>query len=235
MKVLTQWIELSLCYLTRHATPPNEPQIRLPPTFSTPPSSPSDWDVTPDYWFLGRWYYIASGNPAYQGWSNMQWDLTPISTEDTNEPSLQRQDLVSYSFEGEVYLIYGIDTPVAPDAYQWVAPGPLSVQNNTWQIMAWGYDSADVPYTMFFETWPTGQPSQFYFISRSDKGIAEDTYQTLVDSVKKIGNQELNEALTRVYQIKQDGGRHGETYAGCNATCKENGEKRHILAQEQVR
>lgn len=164
----------------------------------------------------------------------MQWDLTPISTEDTNEPSLQRQDLVSYSFEGGVYLIYGIDTPVAPDAYQWVPPGPLSVQNNTWQIMAWGYDSVDVPYTMFFETWPTGQPSQFYFISRSDKGIAEDTYQTLVDSVKKIGNQELNEALTRVYRIKQDGGRHGETYAGCNATCKENGEKRHILAQEQV-
>lgn len=210
-----------------HATPPNEPQIRLPPTLSTPPSSPPDWDVTPGDWFLGRWYYNGSGNPAYQGWSNMQWHLTPISLDDTSEPSSQLQDLVSYDFEGGEYFIYGIDTPVAPDAYQWVAVGPLSVQNNTWQILSWGYDSASVPYTMFYETWPSGTntPSQFYFVSRSDKGIAEDTHRILVDGVKKLGNSELNEALTRVHPIKQDGSRHGQPYPTCNATCMQNGKR----------
>ncbi|KAL1640665.1 hypothetical protein SLS58_006679 [Diplodia intermedia] len=131
--------ELSLCYLTSHATPPNDPQIRLPPTYSTPPSSPPDWDATPGDWFLGHWYYIASGNPAYRAWRNMQWHLTPLSQANTSSPSSQLQDVVSYDLAGDggggEYLIYGTDTPVAPDAYQWVAAGPLAAQNNTWQHM----------------------------------------------------------------------------------------------------
>ncbi|KAL0259317.1 hypothetical protein SLS55_005053 [Diplodia seriata] len=218
--------ELSLCYLASHATPPNEPQIRLPPTFSTPPSSPPDWDATPGDWFLGHWYYIASGNPAYREWRNMQWHLTPISLRDnTSSPSPQLQDVVSYDLEGGGgYLIYGIDTPVAPDAYRWVAAGPLAAQNNTWQVLAWGYDSADVAYAMFFETWPSGTntPSQLYFISRSDRGIAEDTYRSLLRGVTELGDSELGEALNRVYPITQDGGRHGLPYPTCNATCMRN-------------
>ncbi|KKY13940.1 hypothetical protein UCDDS831_g08578 [Diplodia seriata] len=220
--------ELSLCYLASHATPPNEAQIRLPPTFSTPPASPPDWDATPGDWFLGHWYYIASGNPAYREWRNMQWHLTPISLRDnTSSPSPQLQDVVSYDLEGGGgggYLIYGIDTPVAPDAYRWVAAGPLAAQNNTWQVLAWGYDSADVAYAMFFETWPSGTntPSQLYFVSRSDRGVAEDTYRSLLRGVTVLGDSELGEALDRVYPITQDGGRHGLPYPTCNATCMRN-------------
>ncbi|EKG20928.1 hypothetical protein MPH_01792 [Macrophomina phaseolina MS6] len=153
----------------------------------------------------------------------MQWHLTPISVDNTTEPSPQLQDVVSYNLLGGEWLIFGIDTPVAPDAYHWVPPGPLSAQNNTWNILAWGYDSASVPYTMFWEVWLSGQPSEFYFLSRSDAGIADDTYQALLDGVKKFGNKEFNDALTRVYRIKQDGSRHGDPYPVCNATCKENG------------
>lgn len=156
----------------------------------------------------------------------MEWTLTPISQADNSAPSTQIQDLTTFYINGTEYLFYGIDTPMAPafgDAYNYVPTGPLAIENNTWEVIAWGYDSAAVPYAVLYETPAYRSVPCLDFLSRDERGIAKDTYQSLKEGVKDLRNSALNSLLADVVKLVQNGGRNGQPYPTCNATCMLNG------------
>jgi hypothetical protein len=64
----------------------------------------------------------------------------------------------------------------------------------------------------------------FDIISRSDKGPSQETLRLINATVKAMGNQEVITLLGQVEPLTQDGGRIGELYPICNATCMTNGE-----------
>ena len=167
----------------------------------------------------------------------MQWTLSPREP-NTLDDSLT--DLVSWQTpnSSNVFLFYGVDTPTVVggirqhDAFDWVPPAPANVVNNTWEVIAWGYDAVSVPYVVLYETPAVGQnQSAFDIISRSDKGVANSTLHSISEGLAVLGNQELITLAGQAQLLKQDGGRNGQLYPICNATCMTNGEFRVPLMQ----
>ena len=162
----------------------------------------------------------------------MQWTLSPTETNPidgtlqdlTTEFALNRTDFV---FEN-----YGIDTPTVingkpvADSFTYIPTGPLAFANNTWEVIAWGYDSIGVPYSVVYET-----PADAGFvgpsldiISRDDTGPSKATLDLIYAGIKELHNQQLDGLLASVVKLTQNGGRNGERYPSCNATCTSNGE-----------
>lgn len=218
---------LSLSVLTARQSPPHPAIIRTPPTFGD--GKDTTWTPIPDRWMLGTWYFTHSNSANYQSWRNMQWTLSPREP-NTYDDSLT--DLVSWQTanSSEIFLFYGVDTPTVVggikqhDSYDWVPPPPANVVNNTWEVIAWGYDAVSVPYVVLYETPAVGQnQSAFDIISRSDKGVANATIHAIHEGLSVLGNQELITLAGQVKPLKQDSARNGELYPICNATCETNG------------
>jgi len=222
-------IDLNICPLRRHQTPPNNIEIRLPPTFQLP--SQIDWEPTPPFWFLGTWYFAYSNSVVYQLFQNMQWTLYPTGTygiDGTLQDLTSEFALNKTSF---VFKNYGVDTPTVingqpvPDSYTYVPTPPLIFANNTWEVIAWGYDSDGVPYAVVYETPADGGlvgPS-LDVISRSDKGPSKPTLDAIYDGINDLHNDALSAVLKIVVKLTQNGGRNGELFPSCNATCQTNG------------
>jgi hypothetical protein len=153
----------------------------------------------------------------------MQWTLTPISQADNSAPSTQIQDLTTYYINGTEYLFYGVDTPTVRDAYHYQPTGPLAIENNTWEVMAWGYDSAAVPFAVLHETAAYRAVPFLDFISRDECGIQHDTFEALKEGVKSLRNSVLDKMLGGVTKLVQNGATNGQPYPTCNATCMVNG------------
>jgi hypothetical protein len=227
-KVLTK-PELNICNLKRHQTPPNHIEFRLPPTFELP--SQHAWEPTPPFWFLGTWYFGYSNSLIYQLFQDMQWTLYPTGTygiDGTLQDLTTEFALNKTSF---VFKNYGIDTPTVikgtpvPDSYTYIPTPPLTFANNTWEVIAWGYDSEGVPYSVLYETPADGGlvgPS-LDIISRSDKGPSKPTLDTIYDGIKDLHNDALDALLKNVVKLPQNGGRNGQLFPSCNATCQTNG------------
>ena len=225
--VLTK-LDLSLSILTSHQSPPHPISARVPPTLSN--KTDQTWVPTPQGWFLGTWYFSWSSSVTYQSWRNMQWTL---SLRETNSRNDTLNDLTSYQDpdSSTVYMIYGIDTPTVVqdtpqrDTYNFVPTPPLSADNNTWEVISWGYDEVGVPYSVLYETAAAAQTEGvFDIISRSDKGPSQETLRLINATVKAMGNQEVITLLGQVEPLTQDGSRIGELDPICNATCLTNGE-----------
>ncbi|KAN0112531.1 hypothetical protein V8E51_005482 [Hyaloscypha variabilis] len=220
--------DLNICPLRRHQTPPNNIEIRLPPTFQLP--SQIDWEPTPPFWFLGTWYFAYSNSVVYQLFQNMQWTLYPTGTygiDGTLQDLTSEFALNKTSF---VFKNYGVDTPTVingqpvPDSYTYVPTPPLTFANNTWEVIAWGYDSDGVPYAVVYETPADGGlvgPS-LDIISRSDKGPSKPTLDAIYDGINDLHNDALSAVLKIVVKLTQNGGRNGELFPSCNATCQTN-------------
>ena len=227
-KVLTK-AELNICNLKRHQTPPNQIEFRLPPTFELP--SHHAWEPTPPFWFLGTWYFGYSNSVVYQLFQDMQWTLYPTGTygiDGTLQDLTTEFALNKTSF---VFKNYGIDTPTVikgtpvPDSYTYIPTPPLTFANNTWEVLAWGYDSEGVPYSVLYETPADGGlvgPS-LDIISRSDKGPSKPTLDAIYDGIKDLHNDALDALLKIVVKMPQNGGRNGQLFPSCNATCQTNG------------
>jgi hypothetical protein len=213
-----------LNYLLEHVTPPSRPQFRLPPSLSSSPSSAATWNGTPGDWFLGTWYFFASSSPVYQTTDNMQWTLTSISQSNDSAASTHLQDLTTYYINGSEYPFYGFDSPIVTNAYTYIPTGLIANYNNTWTVIAWGYDSMGVPYSVLYETAAYQSVPYLDFISRDECGIQDDTFQLLQDGVRHLNNIELNSLLANVTKLTQSGARNGQPYPSCNATCMTNGE-----------
>jgi hypothetical protein len=232
-------IDLHLSNLIKHQTPPNCIDIRLPPTIAI---TGKTWDPTPYNWFLGTWYFAYSNSVIYQLWQDIQWTLSPT---ETNGIDGTLQDLTTEFYGNETFFVfknYGIDTPtvingqVIPDSYTYVPTPPLSYSNNTWEVMAWGYDSNDVPYAVVYET-PIDAgligPS-FDIISRDDNGPSKATLDAIYAGVKDLKNANLTALLANVVKLSQNGGRDGEFYPSCNATCVTNGESFSVQGRRKI-
>ncbi len=121
-------------------------------------------------------------------------------------------------------LYYGVDTPIAPDAYAYRPTGPIAVENNTWEVLSWGYDADQVPFAILYETEAYLQTSaSLDFISRRAEGIAKTTYEELLRCVRALGNKELNALLANETLTPQNGEGNGTPYPSCNTTCMTNG------------
>jgi len=217
--------ELSLIYLTSHVSPP-ACHFRLPPFFQNPPYSPPSWEPTPADWWLGTWYFSATNQATYlEFFADLQWTLSRIGSPSNTAPTEQLYDLTTGFLKGTSTLVYeyGVDTPVAPDAYAYQPTGPLAFANNSWAVLAWGYDTHLVPYGVVYETRSSGETSESIdFISRSSAGVAPATFEFLKAAIRDLRNTQLSALLQNVTLTPQDGRRNGQPYPSCNATCMQN-------------
>jgi len=158
----------------------------------------------------------------------MQWTLSPTESYAIDGTL---QDLTSEFALNEtsfVFKNYGIDTPtvingaLVPDSYAYVPTAPLAFANNTWEVIAWGYDSNGVPYAVVYETPDAGIGPSLDIMSRDDDGPSKDTLNAIYAGVKSLYNEALNALLASVVKLPQNGGRNGELYPSCNATCVTN-------------
>ncbi len=181
---------------------------------------------------LGTWFFFASNQATYTDFfRDFQWTTSRIAQPDNSQPTDKLHDLASYILLNDststVHYSYGVDTPVAgvADVYHSQPNAPLAFANNTWSVIAWGYDSDSVPYVVLHETPAGGQGSaSLDFASRRRQGIEKTTYKMLKEGVRGLASNELNGLLTDVKVLIQDGARDGLPWPACNATCMTNGE-----------
>jgi hypothetical protein len=85
--------------------------------------------------------------------------------------------------------------------------------NNTWEVIAWGYDAVSVPYVVLYETSGVGQNlSALDIISRSSKGVAPETMQAINDGLTALGKHELITLAGQAKPLRQDGARDGSLF-----------------------
>ncbi|KAF4546186.1 uncharacterized protein LTHEOB_4183 [Lasiodiplodia theobromae] len=214
--------QFSLSYLNAHASPPNDPRFRLPPSFSDPPFSPDSWDKVPDYWNYGVWYFVATSSAILADWTNIQWEMTPLSLDNQSAPSVEGQEFFYFELLGVPVKLYGTTWPLAPDSYESTLPGAGAVINNVWEFIAWGYDSKGVPYALLYETQAGPLPPSISLLSRSNSGVAEDTYELLREGLRNLGNADLAQLADDLYHLPHNHNNDGEPFPTCGSTCKLN-------------
>ncbi|KAJ9639679.1 hypothetical protein H2204_003750 [Knufia peltigerae] len=185
----------------------------------------------PPGWFLGDWFITFSNQELYRLFRNFIWTLTRpcldgacYAQEATKLDTLTSFQLVNDTKKpNATYFAYSHDTSIAVDAYHSVPAGSLASQNNTYEIIGWGYDSNDAAFIVVFETPTASQtvPSLDIF-SRDPSGPSDDTLNAIKVGIKTFGNQHLVDLLRNVTKTPQDGGRAGDTWPSCNATCRTN-------------
>ena len=230
LRISSDWnAELHLSNLLKHQSPPNPIAFRLPPALDS--CYDAAWEPTPANWFLGTWYFIYSNSLIYQLFQDMQWTLSPTETTPLDGTLQDLTSEFSLNETSFVFKNYGIDIPTVkdgkliPDSYFYVPTGPLAFANNTWEVIAWGYDSNGVPYSVVYET-PADAglvgPS-LDIISRDDNGPSKLTLDAIHEGIKGLHNDQLDKLLASEVKLKQNGGRNGQRYPSCNATCVTNG------------
>lgn len=160
----------------------------------------------------------------------MQWTLYPTETYGIDGTL---QDLVTVFALNEtsfVFKNYGVDIltvingkPV-PDSYAYIPTTPLAFTNNTWEVISWGYDDDRVPYSVAYETPADSglvRPC-LDIISRSDKGPSKATLDAIYNGIDDLHNDALTALLKNVVELTQNGGRNGQLYPSCDATCQAN-------------
>jgi len=122
------------------------------------------------------------------------------------------------------YFAYSLDTAIAKDAYHSVPTGSLAAQNNTYEIISWGYDSLGAAFIIVYETPAASQTkASLDIFSRDPSGPSKDTLDAIKSGIKSFGNQQLIDLLKDVTKTPQDGGRSNDPWPSCNATCRTNG------------
>ncbi|KAL6249793.1 hypothetical protein RBB50_003648 [Rhinocladiella similis] len=222
---------IALSILNEHQVPPNAVDLRLPPTFGQTNASSKPWIPLPPGWLLGDWFITFSNQELYRLFRNFIWTLTRPCTDDAcyAQEATKLDTLASFQLANDTqkpnatYCAYSHDTAVAVDAYQSVPTGSLASQNNTYEIISWGYDSKGVAFIVVYET-PTASQTvaSLDIFSRDPSGPSSDTLNAIKVGIKRFGNRDLIELLTNVKKTPQDGGRAGDAWPSCNATCRTN-------------
>ncbi len=167
-----------------------------------------------------QWTLSATQNYSYDDTLN---DLTTFQMKNLSNPT--------------IYEIYGVDNPLlvgntaARDAYDFRPTGFYAPYNNTWQVIGWGYDGRGIPWAVMYEDASQSQPGpSFDIISRSDNGPEKRTLDLIHARVKEFKNEVLTSLLNSTVQLVQDGGRNGQSWPTCNATCMQNRKTPYTLA-----
>ncbi|KIX95917.1 uncharacterized protein Z520_08172 [Fonsecaea multimorphosa CBS 102226] len=227
--------ELSLSLLQAHQVPQHPIQVRTPPTFNE--ASSKTWDPLPPNWFLGNWFITHSNQELYHIFRNFIWTLTRPCADDAcySLEATHLADLASFQLVNDTekpnatYFGYSLDTVIAAGgggAYQSVPTASLAAQNNTYEVISWGYDSHGAGFVVLYETPAASETvASLDICSRTPSGPTNDTLDAIKSGIQKLGNKKLIGLLKNVTKTPQDGGRDNEPWPSCNATCRTNGNK----------
>lgn len=209
--------------------------VRLPPTINPDPKMFSSWVAPPPGWFYGNWKVTYTSQPVYLPLQNMQYDGSPVFPQSSTLPG-QNNDLTSYQLANDstVFTAYGIDTPRRSNdpslgaeweaVYDFVGTGSLAATNNTWELLAWGYDTRGDGYMAIYETpvAESGQPSGLDILSRSENGPGAGTLKGIYDALLTLGNTELSGLVHSTQKLVIDGQRTGMPPVQCDVGCVNN-------------
>ncbi|OAP62409.1 hypothetical protein AYL99_04612 [Fonsecaea erecta] len=207
--------ELSLSLLQAHQVPKHPIQLRTPPTFNEASLKP--WDPLPPNWFLGNWFITYSNQELYHIFRNFIWTLTRPCADDACYAleATYFADLASFQLVNDTqkpnatYFGYSLDTAISGGgAYHSVPVASLAAQNNTYEVISWGYDSEGAGFVVVYETPAASETvASLDIFSRAPSGPATDTLDAIKSGIKALGNKKLIDLLKSVTKTPQDGGR----------------------------
>ena len=154
------------------------------------------------------------------------------------QPNATLADLVSFSLTpaaekslnqtaGKSYLAYAFDHPqmdIGPDVYLSIPnSASLAPQNNTYEVISWGYDSADTAFGVLFET-PAAAESVYSLdiISHSPTGPTPATFKMIEAGVLGLNNALVTGLWKNVTKLVWDEDVDGMAWPVCNASCRAN-------------
>ncbi len=210
-------------------------QVRLPPTINPSPKSFLSWVPPPPGWFYGNWAITLTSQPTYLPLKNFQYDAYPLFPQSLETPG-QNVDLTSYQVGNSTTILtaYGIDTPRRStnktlglewdQVYDFAATGAIQAVNNTWELLAWGYDTCGVGYMVIYETpvVASGAPAGLDIEARSDVGPSHQTLRDIFEALRGLGNAELTSLVGQIVPLVKNGARRGMSPVVCDAACLNN-------------
>ena len=227
-------VELTLLvavpFLQSPAYRPTCIQARVPPTLNQP-VDPS-WKPPPVEWLLGAIKMTYSSIPEYFELYNIQSNIEPF-----NNVTGQHVDLTSYQVsanDSHVYTAYGIDTPhynsnygyEYTGVYDFRGNGTLSAVQNSWEVVAWGYDTDGIEFQALYETAvipaAAQSPAGLDILSKSVNGPSAETLYAIYSAVAGLGNTNLTAILPTIKPLVHDGRRDGLVPVICNEACLNN-------------
>ncbi|EXJ63644.1 uncharacterized protein A1O5_11405 [Cladophialophora psammophila CBS 110553] len=186
----------------------------------------------PPSWLLGNWFITYSNQELYHVFRNFIWTLTRPCADDVcySLDATHLSDLASFQLVNDTqrpnatYFGYSLDTAIAESAYHSVPTGSLASQNNTYEVLSWGYDSLGAAFVVVYETPAMSETvASLDIFSRDPAGPSNDTLDAIEAGIQRLGNKNLIDLLTNVTKTPQDGGRDNDPWPSCNATCRTNG------------
>lgn len=211
--------------------------VRVPPALNPHPNAPSSYIPLPDGWRYGHWFVTHSSQPVYQSFQNAEEIWAPVFPQSGTKPG-QINDLSSFQLpnSSDIVTLFGIDTPSLSndptlgqgwvDSVDFVATGELSAMNNSYQVVAWGYDTDGVGYLAVYETAildpAEAQPADVDFFSRVGSGPSAKTLNLVKNALIALGNDVLSDLVKQVIPMVQNGARDGLPPVVCDQTCINN-------------
>lgn len=138
-------------------------------------------------------------------------------------------DLTSSNLAGNIEEASGYDFPRS--GVQWVfdfqGTGHLNRVNNTWELLAWGYDVSGVEYALIYETAvlansiTTGATAGLDIGSCVKGGTDSKTRAALIAGVKGLGIPQLTTFAHQIKATLTDHRRDGLLRAACGESCIE--------------
>lgn len=180
----------------------------------------------------GNWKVAWSSNPSFQPFWNPEMDYSPRVP--VSEDGRQiNNDLCTWNTackdESETYSIFVYDTEREPGSFvfDWRGNGALSEERSTWELMAWGHDTANIGYILIYEH---GSPqvetdSGFAAVHIEAREWGHPTAATkaeLLEAVKAFEDQKLTKLANEVMELKHDDRRVGALPFACYDECMNN-------------
>ena len=188
----------------------------------------STWAPAPYGYHFGSWWVSHSSQPTYQPLYNLQIEYYPVLPQSA---SFRNVDLTSYQLAnsssvitGFGYDYYHYNDTVSDWVYDFVGTGTLAAFNNTWELLAWGYDTDGEPYMVLYET-PVAfnsAPSDIDILSRVKGGPTADTRRALLEGLKELEIAELTMLVAEMVELPVDDRRDGLGPALCDQACMNN-------------
>ena len=149
----------------------------------------------------------------------------------------QDNDVYSYQFinQSDIVTEYGVDTPrrssdtsLGPEwdsVYDYAGTGAHVTANETWEVLAWGYDMVGDGYLVVYEAGATENGTLtpgLDIMSRSEDGPCMETVDAIFRGLVQLGDAGLTELTHSTQKAAIDGRRGGMPPTPCDAACMNN-------------
>lgn len=225
---------------------PTDIKIRLPPSLNpTVDSSPPDWVSPPQPWLYGDWQITHSTNEDYYNLPNFVFTNTPqLPTCSKKLPKDcppgtfpgQNVDLSTWTVTKNgtttIEAAFGYDTPHRsnfPDkgcgwnsVYDFAATGVLTGLNNSWELLAFGYDEIGDGYLVIYETAASTQPAGIDIESRGSSGPSNGTYSAIIKALQGLNNPNITAMLPNMTTLPRNNARSTVEPFICGPSCVNN-------------